>query len=467
MKINVTKPQFMNTLTHVVGQLVKGILAITLLFFSTGTALAQLHKWTLEECVIYAVENNLSVQQFELDLDNALIDRSDALGALLPDLNARLQGGGNTGLTFDPTTNAPVTTTILTATGNLTSSITLFDGLRNINRVRRAEMNTLANQYRLNNLIDDIRLNVANAYLQIISNKESLKVAEAQYTITRQDLTRTREQVEAGVLPNGDLLEVEATAANQEQQIVNARNQVFLSRISLAQLLQITDYESFDIAEEDFEVPSSDILENSPKVIFAKALTFRNDIAFSRSSVDLAKKDLEIAKAANFPTLGAFFNYNTRYSDQTRDVLTGEQVPFFNQLSLNDGISYGAQMNIPIFNGFSTRNGVKRAQISLQRAELQLEQDKLALESNINTAYVDVQNFAKSYEAAQRTLEARSLALEYAKVRYEEGLMNAFDYGQAQARVDNAAAEVIRTKYNYIFRIKVLEFYFGIPIRLD
>lgn len=457
----------MNTLTHVVGQLVKGILAITLLFFSTGTALAQLHKWTLEECVIYAVENNLSVQQFELDLDNALIDRSDALGALLPDLNARLQGGGNTGLTFDPTTNAPVTTTILTATGNLTSSITLFDGLRNINRVRRAEMNTLANQYRLNNLIDDIRLNVANAYLQIISNKESLKVAEAQYTITRQDLTRTREQVEAGVLPNGDLLEVEATAANQEQQIVNARNQVFLSRISLAQLLQITDYESFDIAEEDFDVPSSDILENSPKVIFAKALTFRNDIAFSRSSVDLAKKDLEIAKAANFPTLGAFFNYNTRYSDQTRDVLTGEQVPFFNQLSLNDGISYGAQMNIPIFNGFSTRNGVKRAQISLQRAELQLEQDKLALESNINTAYVDVQNFAKSYEAAQRTLEARSLALEYAKVRYEEGLMNAFDYGQAQARVDNAAAEVIRTKYNYIFRIKVLEFYFGIPIRLD
>lgn len=457
----------MNTLTHVVGQLVKGILAIILLFFSTGTALAQLHKWTLEECVIYAVENNLSVQQFELDLDNALIDRSDALGALLPDLNARLQGGGNTGLTFDPTTNAPVTTTILTATGNLTSSITLFDGLRNINRVRRAEMNTLANQYRLNNLIDDIRLNVANAYLQIISNKESLKVAEAQYTITRQDLTRTREQVEAGVLPNGDLLEVEATAANQEQQIVNARNQVFLSRISLAQLLQITDYESFDIAEEDFDVPSSDILENSPKVIFAKALTFRNDIAFSRSSVDLAKKDLEIAKAANFPTLGAFFNYNTRYSDQTRDVLTGEQVPFFNQLSLNDGISYGAQMNIPIFNGFSTRNGVKRAQISLQRAELQLEQDKLTLESNINTAYVDVQNFAKSYEAAQRTLEARSLALEYAKVRYEEGLMNAFDYGQAQARVDNAAAEVIRTKYNYIFRIKVLEFYFGIPIRLD
>jgi outer membrane protein len=235
----------------------------------------------------------------------------------------------------------------------------------------------------------------------------------------------------------------------------------------LAQLLQITDYESFDIAEVDFEVPTSEILSNDPKVIFAKALTFRNDIAFSRSNVDLAKKDLELAKAANFPTLGAFFNYNTRYSDQTRDMLTGERVPFFNQLSLNDGISYGAQMNIPIFNGFGTRNGVKRAQISVQRAELQLEQDKLTLESNINTAYADVQNFAKSYEAASRTLEARRLALDYAKARYEEGLMNAFDYGQAQARVDNAAAEVIRIKYNYIFRIKVLEFYFGLPISIE
>lgn len=449
------------------GHILKSIVVLLLVGLTSARSYGQLHKWTLEECVIYAVENNLSVQQFELDLDNALIDKSDAFGALLPDLNARLQGGGNTGLTFDPTTNAPVTTTIKTATGNLTSSITLFDGLRNINRLRRAEMNLLANQYRLNNLIDDIRLNVANAYLQIISNKESLKVAEAQYEVTRQDLIRTREQVGAGVLPKGDLLEVEATAANQEQQIVNARNQVFLSRIALAQLLQITDYESFDIAEVDFEVPTSEILSNDPKVIFAKALTFRNDIAFSRSNVDLAKKDLELAKAANFPTLGAFFNYNTRYSDQTRDVLTGESVPFFNQLSLNDGISYGAQMNIPIFNGFGTRNGIKRAQISVQRAELQLEQDKLTLESNINTAYADVQNFAKSYEAASRTLEARRLALDYAKARYEEGLMNAFDYGQAQARVDNAAAEVIRIKYNYIFRIKVLEFYFGLPISIE
>ncbi len=446
---------------------------LTVFFFlAVGSLSAQLRQWTLEECVTYAVENNLNIQQFELDLENAYIDKSDAIGNFLPGLNGQLSGGGNKGFTIDPSSNRPTTEQITTANGSVTSSMSLFDGLRNVHRLRRSEMNALANQYRLANLKDDIRLNVANAYLQVLSNKESLKVFEAQYAVTRQDLLRTREQVEAGVLPRGDLLEVEATAANQEQQIVNGQNQVLLSRISLAQLLQITDYENFDIAYVAYEVPPSDILNNSPKVIFDKALSFRNDIAFSRTNVELAKKDLQIAKGANYPTLGAFFNYNTRYSSNLQ--LPDPNNPgdfytpiFVDQLWILDGISYGARIDIPLFNGFSTRNSIKRSAIDVKRAELQLEQDKLSLESNINTAYADVENFAKAYEAAQRTLDARQLAYDYAKARYEEGLMNAFDFSQAQARVDNAAAEVIRTKYNYIFRIKVLEFYFGLPISLN
>ena len=132
-----------------------------------------------------------------------------------------------------------------------------------------------------------------------------------------------------------------------------------------------------------------------------------------------------------------------------------------------DGISYGAQINIPFLNGFSTRNNIKRSQIDVKRAELQLEQDKLDLETNVNQAYVDVLNSAKNYEAAVKTLEARELSYDYAKERYEVGLLNAFDFGVAQARVDNAKAEVIRTKYLYIFRIKVIEFYFGLPISLN
>ncbi|MBT8290555.1 MAG: TolC family protein [Muriicola sp.] len=442
-------------------------ISILLFLLTVGTLTAQMRKWTLEECVTYAVDNNITIEQFELDLENARIDRSDALGNFLPSLNSQMNTSGSTGLILDPTTNGFVSATIFSASASATSGLTLFDGLRNVHRMNRAKLNELSNQYRLDNLVDDIRLNVANSYLSILSNKETLKVAEAQYAVTLQDLKRTKELVESGVVPRGDLLEVEATAATQEQTIINNQNLVLLSRIALAQLLQITDYENFDIADEEFNVPPSDILKYSPKVIFDKALTFRNDIKFSESGVALAEKDLQIAKGAVFPTIGAFFNYNTRYSDQTRDPFTGEKIAFKDQLWINDGISYGAQLTIPIFNGFSTRNNIKRSQINVEQARLQLEQTKLDLETTINQAYVDVQNSAKAYEASQKTLEARRLAYDYSKDRFDVGLMNAFDFSQAQSRVDNAEAEVVRNKYNYIFRIKVLEFFYGLPIVLN
>lgn len=440
---------------------------IGLFIFCFGTMSAQEKKWTLEECVYYAVENNLTIEQYELDLENAKIDKSDAVGAMLPDFNVNARLSGNSGLVLDQSRNQQVTGTVTTASGGFGSSVNLFDGLRNIHRLNRAKLNALANQYRLDNLKEDIMLAVANAYLQVVSNKESLKVFQSQYAVTVQDLVRTKELVEAGVVPNGDLLEIEATAANQEQQIVNGENQVLITRINLAQLLQITDYENFDIAEEEFNIPPSNILDNSPKTIFDKALTFRNDVKFSMSNVELALKDLQIAKGALYPTLGAFFNYGTQYSSEFRNPTTLARIPFSDQIWLTDGISYGLQVNIPVFNGFSVKNNIKRAKIGVEKSRLQLKQDKLDLETNINQAYVDVRSFSKAYEAAQKTLDARRLAYEYSKERFNVGLMNAFDYSQAQSRVDNAEAELIRTKYDYIFRLKVLEFYFGLPLTID
>ena len=442
-------------------------LTALLLLCATGLAMAQKKIWTLEECVTYAVENNLSIQQFELDLENATIDKSDAIGAFLPNLNGTLNGQSNTGLSFDPTNNQPVNTTQITSSGSVTSSAILFDGLRNVHRLNRAKLNAIANQYRLDNLVNDIRLNVAISYLRILSSKEAAKVARALYAVTEQDLIRTRELVESGVVARGDLLEIEATAATREQQIINAENDVLINRISLAQLLQITDYENFDISDVDIEVPAASILKNSPKTIFDKALTYWYETKFFETNVELAEKDLALAKGAASPTLSAFVNYNTRYSDQFLDPITGQVIPFKEQLWINDGIAFGAQINIPVFNGWSTRNTIKRSQISVKKADLDLEQNKLDLETNINQAYVDVVNSSKAYDAAVKTREARILALDYSKERFDVGIMNSFDYSQAQARVDNAEAEVIRTKYDYVFRIKVLEFYFGLPIVID
>lgn len=445
-------------------------LTAILLVLTIGWATAQQKKWTLEECVAYAVENNLSVEQFELDLENVKIDKKDALGDLLPSLNASASASSNTGFSINPTNNLPTNSTAFNFSGSITAGITLYNGLQNIRAVNRAKMAAISSQYRLDNLKDDIRLNVADAYLQILSNKEALKVSKAQYAVTEQDLKRTKELVESGVVPKGDLLEIEATAANQEQQIVNNESLVLISRINLAQLLQITDYENFDVADGAFEIPLSDVLNNSPKSIFAKALEFRNDIKFSKSNVELAEKDLQIAKGAYAPTLSGFFQYGSRYSDVTEipDSNGVYYTPSFkDQLWVFDGISYGVQLSVPIFNGWGTRNNVTRSKITLEKSRLQFEQDKLDLETTINQAYVDVTTFYKSYVAAEKTLEARRLAFEYSKERFDVGLMNSFEYSQAQSRVDNAEADVVRTKYAYIFRLKILEFYFGIPITLN
>ncbi|MDA0844043.1 MAG: TolC family protein [Bacteroidetes bacterium] len=441
------------------------------------TISAQTRTMSLAECVEYALENNLTVAQFELDLESAELGNLDALGQFLPRLNGSLGVNESKGLILDPQTQTNVAGNILSGSISLSAGYTIFDGLRNIKRAQRAQINTIANQYRLANLQDDIRLRVANAYLSVISSKESLRVAQAQFDVTEQDLKRTRELVSLGVVPEGDLLEIEATAANQEQAIVNAEARVILSRITLAQLLQITDYENFDIADESFEVPSSDILEKTPRQIFTKALSFRNDIKLSEANVTLSEQDFGIAKGAALPTVNAFLNYNTFASDRFSIRPNLNQDPndptddfnlvrpdFVAQLEANDGISFGLSMNIPIFNGFSTNNSIKRAEIGVRRSKLQYEQAKLDLENAVNQAYNDVKTFAKAFEAAQKSLDARRLAYSYAKERFDVGLMNSFDFSQAQARLDNAEANVIRTKYDYIFRLKILEFYFGIPI---
>jgi outer membrane protein len=451
-------------------------ITILTLLFSMAISMAQQKKWTLEECVVYAVENNLTVAQFELDLENAKIDKSDAIGAFLPGLNGNANYSSNTGFSINPTNNLPTNATQTNVSANLTTNVTLFDGLRNVHTLNRAKLNAIANQYRLEDLKDDIRLNVANAYLQVLSNKELLNVATAQYAFTSQDMERTRELVESGVLPRGDLLEIQATAANQEQQIVNSEGQVLLSRIGLAQLLQITDYQNFEVADRVFDIPPSDILSNTPSTIFAKALEFRKDIKFSETNVELAEKDLDISKGALLPSVGAFANYNTRYSDVGQipgPPLTPGGPPVFftpsftDQLWIFDGVSFGVQLSVPVFNGFSVRNNIQRSKIAVEQAKLQFEQEKLDLENVVNQAYVNVNTFFKAYEAAQKTLDSRRLAYEYAKERFSVGIMNAFDFSQAQARLDNAEAEVVRTKYDYIFRLKILEFYFGMPIALD
>ncbi len=468
---------------------------LTIFLFSVLFATAQEDdKWTLQECVNYALENNISIKQSELNMEISEIEELDAIGNFLPNVNASATNSWNTGLTQNVTTGILQTQTTRNFSAGVTASMNLFDGLRNFKQLQRSKISQLSAQYSLEKMKDDITLFVADSYLQVLFSKQNLEVLRLQNEVTLEQLERTQELVDAGSLPRGDLLEIRATDADEKQRMIVAENNIKISLINLAQLLRISDYENFDIVDRDYDIFGSDILENSVYDIIDRAREERSELKIAEANHDLAVKDVEIAKGAYMPSLGAFFNYNTRESgmgritgvtidpqDPTREIgvveSTGEIVvapntmstignplPFFEQLQRNDGISYGVQLSVPIFNGFATRNQVKRAQVNAQRAEYEMEQAELDLEANVYQAYVDAQGAFEAYEAALVSADAQEQAYEYATQRYDVGLTNAFDYSQSKLRYENAQREVVRTKYDYIFKLKVIELYFGVPV---
>ena len=454
---------------------------------------AQDKKWTLEAAINKALEENISVKQGQLDLELAEIDKLSAIGNYLPSFNVTGANSWNTGLTQNITTGVLQNQTTRNFSANATLGITIFDGLNNLRQAQRAKLSKLAAQYNLDQIKDNTALLVANAYLEILFNKENLAVIKAQHQITSEQLERSNQLVDAGAIPRGDLLEIQSTSANEEQRIVVAENNIRISLINLAQILQIKDYGNFDIAEASYDVPLTDITEKTPEEIIAKAKAERPELKIAEANIALAEKDVQIARGNYYPNLEGFINYNTRESGADRilqggldpneptrvigqveetgqtvvapnfGLLTNPPAPFFEQLYLNDGISYGVQLNIPILNGFSTRASVQRNKINVKRAEFQKEQAELELESNVYQAYTDVVGARKAYEAALVAVDAQEQAYQYSTDRFDVGLLNSFDFSQAKFRLENAQSEALRAKYDYIFKIKVLELYFGIP----
>jgi outer membrane protein len=455
------------------------------------TLTSQTKKYTLEDCVALALEKNISIKQSELEMDNAEIDKADAIGNFLPRFNVQSQHIWNNGLSQNITNGLieNLTTQFSSFGGNI--GLTVFNGRQNINQLSRANLNLLARQYQLEDMKDDVSLFVANAYLQVLFSRELKQVQGYQLELAQQELARIQLSIEAGILTAAELFEIEANIAAQEQAVVQAENNYRLAKISLAQLLLITDYENFDLAEEEFDIPFSNVLEQTPKAIYEKAVTQRNDIKLGLTNLAIAEKDIDLAKGTRMPTLTAFYNYNTRISYSDRFIETGNfiQTPigivqdngalvvsqfperevagplsFGTQFGQNDGHSFGLSLNIPVFNGFATQNNIKRRKVNLNRIENQLVQTKLDLENTINQAFNDAKGAYKFYDASDKTLRAREQAFEIAKQRFEAGVMNSFDYVQARQRYQIAASDIIRAKFDYIFKLKVLEFYFGLEL---
>lgn len=450
------------------------IQSFTLLFilFLGFTSVAQQKKWTIQECVEYALKNNISIKQSELDIKLANIDKSSAVGNFLPNVNTSLSHSWSIGANTNPVTNVRENQTTQYTQVGLSSSVTIYNGLQNVNRLRNAKMVQLARKYQLTKMQDDISLYVANAYLDILFNKENLKVQQGQLAYDETQLKRTEELVNSGSLPRGDLLDMKATIAADNQKVVVAENALLISRLSLAQLLQLEDFQNFDIADVDIAATPSPVMAETSEAIVEKAKQVRVEIKIAQTNLDLAQRDIKIARGALQPSLTFGYNFGTNasYTDRIVGVdgsgtpIIASPLPVFEQFSNNKGHNFGLQLNVPIFNGFSAKNNVQRSKVDYERTKNAFDQANLDLETNVYKAITDAKGALKTYESTISTLEARQEAFNYAKEKYAVGLMNAFDFNQAQTIFSASQSDAIRAKYDYIFKMKVVELYFGIPI---
>jgi len=468
----------------------KLILVLSILF--SASSFSQ-DSWTLEECVNRALTENISIKQAELDYLDSEIQKKTAVGNFLPNLNIGSSHSWNVGLNQNITTGLLENITTQFSSMSLNMNIDILNGLKNIKQLHLANLSILANQYQLADMKENISLFVANSFLQILFNKEIVKVQKLQLQLSKDEVVRANELVNNGVIPRGDLFEFEANLASVEKSLIDAQNSLTLSKLSLAQLLLIEDYENFDIVDQEYELKISNILDKSPKEIFAYAVQNKNEIKIAETNLEIAKKSLELNKSFLQPRLSAFYSFSSRIAYSDRIAPNGEIsfVPigvventnqrvlapiqgtkivsppsFSDQFDTNKGQNYGLSLSIPVLNGFSTRSNVNRSKVNVKRSENLLFQRKLDLENTINQAYNDAKGSLKTYEASLKSLESRKLSFEYAQEKFNLGVMNPYEYSQVKQRYESSQSELVRSKFDLIFKLKVLEFYFGVPIEI-
>ena len=468
----------------------KLFLVLSILF--SASSLSQ-DLWTLEECVNRALSENISIKQAELDYLDSEIQKKTAVGNFLPNFNIGSSHSWNVGLNQNITTGLLENITTQFSSMSLNMNIDILNGLKNIKQLHLANLSLLANQYQLADMKENISLFVANSFLQILFNKEIVKVQKLQLQLSKDEVVRANELVNNGVIPSGDLFEFEANLASVEKSLIDAQNSLTLSKLSLAQLLLIEDYENFDIVDQEYELKISYILDKSPREIFAYAVQNKNEIKIAETNLEIAKKSLDLNKSFLQPRLSAFYSFSSRISYSDRIATNGEIsfVPigvventnqrvlapiqgtqivsppsFSDQFDTNKGQNYGLSLSIPVLNGFSTRSNVNRSKVNVKRSENLLFQRKLDLENTINQAYNDAKGSLKTYEASLKSLESRKLSFNYAQEKFNLGVMNPYEYSQVKQRYESSQSELIRSKFDLIFKLKVLEFYFGVPIEI-
>jgi outer membrane protein len=469
----------------------KFALVITILVFS-GFSLSAQKAWTLEDCIDHAFKNNIQIKQFMLGVESAEIGLTQSRMNMLPNLNGYVSHGWNWGQTIDRFTNQFATARVQSNNFYGQSSFTVFNGFQKMNTVRQNELDLMATKLDADNFMDDIALNIATAYLQILFAQELLEIAENQLDITNQQALRMEKLVTAGTLARGDLLVIEAQVAADELQVVTAKNNLDMSYLILAHMLDLPSADGFKIVRPEIELYETQSMTMSPEQIYNSAVVKRPAIKSTELRIESATKGLAIARGGQSPRFDMSASWGTGFSgaqkigkDEYIDPIqigfdsNGEPVysnivqygsfetkPFGDQFKDNNNRTLNFSLNIPIFNGWFTRSSISRARIGIENAQYEYEYARLQLNKTIHQAYADATASLKKYAASGKRVEASEESFKYAEQRFNIGMLTALDYNNSLNDLQRAQSEMLQAKYDYVFKTKVLDFYMGIPITL-
>jgi outer membrane protein len=420
--------------------------------------------YDLQTAVNIALENNLTLKRSEL---NQLSNEATVLqnkGARLPTLSTGASTGFRWGRSVNPVTNLFETARIGNVNLSANSSVTLFAGSRISNNLTQSKLDLEAGIFNIEATKNNITLNIINLFVNVVFNREQVNIAESQLTTSKDQLDQTTKLVAAGSLPLADKLDLQAQNATNELEVINAKNSLRISKLNLAQAMQIPFTEDFQVVEPEFIINDGLMASENPSDIFDTAVEIMPEIKLAKVNVESAEYGVKIARGSFLPTVGIGGNIFSNYVDRS----FGSEPPSFGaQIQDNLSQSLNLNLSIPIFSQFNNMASVQRARVQKQISEVAEVEAKNTLRQDIESAYNSALSAQQSYEANQVRLDAVQESFRIAQQRLDVGAINSVDYQVAQNNLFNTQADLLNAKYTYIFRVKVLDFYLGNPINLN
>ncbi len=451
--------------------------------------------WTLEDCVLYALDNNLDIKKQMLQVESNKKEVTKSVLNMLPDLNANATNVWNFGQTIDMYTNTFANSTVRSNNFYLQSNVVLFQGLNKFNTMKQNQIDLLASKYDLDVLKNNISLSVAGYYLDILFNLELLDIAREQLQITRDQVSRIKKRVDAGSSARGDLLNIQAQESTEDLTVVEAENRLAISTLSIQQLIDLPYSKDFRIEKPILKSVEKKELAQAEQV-YNYALTNRPEIKSADLRVQSAQKSLAIARGILSPSLSLGGSWGTGYSgartepdpNSTKVLITepigitqashdtvltyrylqGTRVrSFSSQWADNNNQSVGFYLRIPIFNGWTGRTTIAQAKIRRSQAELDLEIQKRTLRNTIEQAYADAVAAQKKYTASLQKVAAQEESFKYTQQKFDVGMLTSFDFNNSKKDLTNAHSDLTQAKYDFIFKTTILDFYMGRPININ